>query len=221
MKILSTEDSPSIHTSEEVRDIIISAVVLGVAFTIAFLGGPERFLFILQPSFILYFIPTTLLALLSIVAKEVSQKNAARALESHAFYDIWTPGIILSILSSFLGFVIAAVGGIKVATEYTERYGRWTINLTPKQMGIIATLGPIVYMGISLGFVMLSPLSPTIASGKNVFLLAANMNITLALFSMIPIDPLDGEKILRWNFLIWFFLILMGFAVVGMIRGIL
>ena len=220
MKILKTREDTDTFTTEEIRDIIISSVVLGFSFTLAFFGGSERFSFLFRPGFIAYFIPTTALVLVSLSAKHVSQKNAGRAMESHVFYRLWTPGIILAILSSLLGFVIAAVGGIKVGTEYAERHGRWRINLTPKQMGILATLGPLVYISIALGFLMLSPLSPMIG-GQNLFITSSEINITLALFSMIPLRPLDGEKIARWNMVIWAFLLLMSFAVLGMLKGII
>lgn len=220
MKVLKTQNDNDTFTTQEIRDIVISSVVLGFSFTLAFFGEGDRFSFLFQPQFIAYFLPTTVVILASITAKDVSQKNVARALESHSFYKLWTPGTILAILSSFLGFVIAAVGGIQVGTEYSERHGRWRINLTPKQMGILATMGPLVYMAVSLGFLMLSPISPTIAS-QNLFMVASEINITMAIFSMIPISPLDGEKVARWNLIIWSFLLFMSLAVLAMLKGLI
>ncbi|MDY6771185.1 MAG: metalloprotease [Candidatus Nanohaloarchaea archaeon] len=220
MKIISGEGQTAYeHTSEEVRDLIVSAVALSFAFTLTVFGGDRTFSFVLQPSFLKYFLITGVVVGLSLVAKEMAQKGTSRALESYATYEIWPPGIVIAILSSFLGVVFAAVGGIVISSEYTERAGRWQINLSPQQMGIIASIGPLVNLTVGMGLVMLSPLVPMFGLERNIFLIGGEINALLALFAMVPFGPVDGKKVLRWNTVIWLFIVAMSLAVFALTRG--
>lgn len=218
MRLLGDGQGAYEHSTDELRDLIVSTVALGFAFTLAIFGGPDKFAFVLEPAFIQYFVFTTFIVGLSLVAKEMAQKGTSRALESHATYHMWSPGIIISVLSSFLGVVFAAVGGMRIASEYTERAGRWQINLSPKQMGIIASIGPLMSLGLGMSMLMLSPLVPAVL-GENLFIIGAEINALLALFSMVPFGPIDGSKVLRWNSVIWLFIAAMSLAVFALSRG--
>lgn len=219
MKILGEGTGAYEHSHEELRDLILSIVALGFAFTLALFGGSNTFSYVLDPGFIPNFLLVTVIVGLSIVAKEMAQKGTSRALESHATYHIWSPGVIIAILSSFLGIVFAAVGGMKLASEYTERAGRWQINLSPKQMGIISSIGPLMSLSIAMSLLMLSPLSPTFGLERNLFFLSAEINALIALFSMVPFGPVDGNKVLRWSITIWLFIAVMSLAVFALSRG--
>jgi len=207
------------HSPDELRELIISTVALGFAFTLAIFGGNNKFTYVLEPTFIQHFIFTTVLVGLSLVAKEMAQKGTSRALESHATYRMWSPGIIVSVLSSFLGIVFAAVGGMQISSENTERAGRWQINLSPKQMGIIASIGPLMSLAIGMSLLMLSPIVPSFGLERNLFVIGAEINAVLALFSMVPFGPVDGDKVLRWNVTIWLFIGAMSLAVFALSRG--
>lgn len=219
MKLLGDGEGAYEHNPEELRDLIVSTIALGFAFTLAIFGGSDKFSYVLEPRFISAFLLTTVIVGLSLVAKEMSQKGTARALESHATYEMWSPGIIISILSSFLGIVFAAVGGMRLASEYTERAGRWQINLSPKQMGIIASIGPLMSLSIGMSLLMLSPVLPTFGLERNIYFIGAEINALIALFSMVPFGPVDGNKVLRWNITIWLFIAGMSLAVFALSQG--
>lgn len=208
------------HTGEEIQELIISSLALSIAFTVAIFGGNSPIQFIMSLDFVLHFIMIVPIVVASILAKEMAQKGTARAFESHVRYEMWSPGIVLSVLSSFLGVVVAAVSGLRVMTEYAERYARWRIELNPKHMGIVASIGPLMSISLAMASLMLSPLSPMVL-GENVLTLAAEINAYIVLFSLVPASPLDGDKILRWSVSLWFFMIAMGLAVLGLVTGII
>ncbi|MCJ7429454.1 MAG: hypothetical protein MUP66_03625 [Candidatus Nanohaloarchaeota archaeon QJJ-5] len=216
--ITDTGSSVYDHSIDEVQDIIISSLALSIAFTVALFGGSDPIGFIMSAGFLSHFILVVPLVVSAIVAKEMAQKGTARAFESHARYEMWSPGIVISVLSSFLGVVVAAVSGVKIMTEYAERYARWRIELNPKHMGIVASIGPLMSISLAMGCLMLSPLSPMVL-GENVLSLAAEINAYIVLFSLVPASPLDGDKILRWSVGLWVFMIAMGLAVLGLIAG--
>jgi len=219
MKVLSEQRSDEYqHTYDEVRDILISILALGFAFTVAFFGEGNRYEFALQLSFLPYFLVTTIIVAISVVAKEMAQKATARALESHVRYELWSPGVVLALVTSIWGVVFAAVNGTKISTEYAERYARWRITLTPRHLGIIASIGPLMNIALAMAFFMLSPVIPTIL-GQDMMQVAAQINAYLALFAMVPFNPIDGAKVLRWSAAIWFFNILMSIAVIALTFG--
>ncbi|MEM2303308.1 MAG: hypothetical protein QXT96_04145, partial [Candidatus Bathyarchaeia archaeon] len=69
--------------------------------------------------------------------------------------------------------------------------------------GKIAFAGPltniiqaILYVAL-LKFYANSPLTAV------AFFVLASLNLSLALFNLIPIDPMDGAKVFRWSKSIW------------------
>lgn len=218
--ITDTGSSVYDHTGEEIQEIIISSLALSIAFTVALFGNETPIGFIMSPAFLYHFILVAPLVISSIVAKEMAQKGTARAFESHVRYEMWSPGIVISVMSSFLGIVVAAVSGVKVMTEYAERYARWRVELNPKNMGIVASIGPLMSISLAMACLMLSPLSPVVL-GENILTLGAEINAYIVLFSLVPTSPLDGDKILRWSIGLWFFMIMMGLAVLGLIMGLI
>ncbi|MBX3355500.1 MAG: site-2 protease family protein [Phycisphaeraceae bacterium] len=69
---------------------------------------------------------------------------------------------------------------------------------------IVAVAGPLVNIGLALALILLTALwmrfgtgSPQTLAGVYTFLIVgASLNITLALFNMLPLPPLDGSRIL-------------------------
>jgi len=218
MKLLSEEPRAHTHTAAEIRDILVSALILGFAFTVSLFSSSNPLNFILDPGFITPFLFTTFIVAASIIAKEMAQKGAARTMHSHATYRLWAPGALISVLSSFLPVVFAVVSGMKIGTEYAERHGKWRINLTTRQIGIIGIIGPLMSISIAMGLIMLSPLVGSVG-GLNLFIAAAEINILIGLFALLPVGFLDGKKIIRWEVGLWIFLFLMALAVLALAKG--
>jgi Zn-dependent protease len=111
-----------------------------------------------------------------------------------AEFRMWPQGLILAlVLSAFTGFVFAAPGA-----TYIEGYG-----IEKRQNGIISVAGPLTNIVIALLFL---PLIFINGGSPIVFMagyLGSYINIFLGAFNMLPVMPLDGAKVWRWNKLIW------------------
>lgn len=194
------------YTDEEVKDLILSTLGLGLAFAIVFFGGPDRVAFVTDPAILPAFIVSSILVGVSFVPHEMSHRAAARVVEAYAEYELWRPGVLLAIATSLFGVVFAAAGGIKMYTLEGERYGRWHPELSPHHIGLVAAVGPLMNVSMAMAFFFLSSGFNVSLLGVNVFGVGAGINAYLALFSMVPVHPMDGYKVLRWNIPFYFFM---------------
>lgn len=108
--------------------------------------------------------------------------------------------LVLSLLISFLGFVIIAPGAVFILGRVTTR-----------QNGIISVVGPIVNLVLALAFLPLLLLFPQ-GLLHDVGLFGFVINSWLALFNMIPVSVLDGRKVWLWNKAVFF--VVIGLSVV-------
>ncbi len=201
------------HKPGEIKDMFYSAIILGIAFNIGIFGRGNPFEFITEWYFFFYFVPTFLIVLVSLFIKDYSQKSIAKQLESFVRFEMWVPGGVIAFLSSFLGIVVAAVGGVKASADYRSRYGRWVVNMTSQQLGIISMSGIFTYIFIALFFVLLAPTVPLYIMGKNILMVGFEINLMLSIFSLVPIKPLDGENLLRWSVFMWISLLVMSLVI--------
>ena len=121
--------------------------------------------------------------------KVVAQRYGARA-EFRAFNGM----LLLAIGMSFFGFLLAAPGAVFIQ-------GRLSRN----QHGKIALAGPLVNLILALGFLVFLIFIP----GNLLLKFGFSINAWLAIFNMLPFMPFDGVKILHWNKLIYFFVVLL------------
>ncbi len=187
---------------DEFRDIVISTLGLGVAFTIMLFGAPDRLGFLFSPEFVPAFIATTVLVAVSFAPHEMAHRVTARAIEAYAEYEMWTPGVILAVLTSFLGVAVAAVGGVVLSYNPSDRYGRWS-GFNPKQHGIIAVVGPLINLSLAVIFAFAANVFDPTLQGHNLLVLGARINSFLAVFNLLPFYPLDGYRVLRWDEVLW------------------
>jgi len=99
---------------------------------------------------------------------------------------------------SFLGFIIAAPGAVMISGPVGRR-----------RNGKISMAGPLTNIVLALLFFILSFLTvrgiinvPGII--KPVLFLGFFINSLLALFNMIPLGNFDGRKVLTWNKVVYF-----------------
>ncbi|WP_370004437.1 site-2 protease family protein [Methanothermobacter sp. KEPCO 2] len=168
----------------EVRDILISMVVIAGVFSYVFSGRN------LQVALIL--LPATLVTVgLGFVLHEIAHKLMAIRYGFWAEYRLWLEGLILALVTSYFGFVFAAPGAVYIHGNYIER----DVN------GKISIAGPLTNIMLALIFLMASSVLPSPL--RDVAVLGYAVNSFLALFNLIPIAVLDGAKVFRWNPLIW------------------
>lgn len=173
--------------TEEIRDIIISTIALGLIFSI----GPDF-------SFTEAAMITAIVAL-SFIPHELAHKFAAVHYKCFAQYEMWRNGLIMALLLAVAtngGFVFAAPGAVVIYTVYQSRHGLHQIVLSPKQNGLISIAGPLTNISIALLFFVFAP---NFLLTKNI----VHINIFLAAFNLLPIPPLDGSKVFYWNKFVW------------------
>lgn len=116
------------------------------------------------------------------LAHELSHRHFARKFGKHAEFRANNRMLIIAILMSFFGFIIAAPGAVLISGFVSKREG-----------GIIASAGPSANLILALIFLPLVFVIPTIAY------YGLMINAWLALFNLIPFRGFDGHKIIEWS----------------------
>ena len=181
----------------EVRDIVLSMLVIAIAF--AWPGFPLPAL----TKIALTFAAVIIAVGTGFILHELAHKYTAIHYGCHSEYFAWPYGLALALALSFLtngGFVFAAPGAVYIAGEINRR-----------QNGIISIAGPLVNILLAiLFFVVLAFVVPLLASNVEIAMIAATIafigmrvNFFLAAFNLLPFGPLDGTKVISWNPIVW------------------
>lgn len=172
-------------TSREIRDLIISMVIITVLFAYIFSGRT-------LPSFSL--IVVTFIAVgLGFILHELAHKFVAMRYGFWAEYHLWVEGLIFAIITAALGFLFVAPGAVYIHGEYISR----------EQNGKISASGPATNLILAGLFFLLLYYFPWGGLITLIGVLGFYVNSFLAMINLIPISMLDGAKIIRWNPIIW------------------
>lgn len=173
-------------SEKEIFHIAISIVVLTFAFSFAFSGSALEFskkdygemMVILTVSFFA--------VLTGFLLHELAHKISAQKYGCWAEYRYSEQGLLFTFLSSLVGFLIAVPGAVYIDG-----------NINDKQNGVISLAGPTTNILIALVFLPFIYLTESLINLIITFI--CFINLFLALFNMLPIPPLDGSKVIRWN----------------------
>lgn len=174
-----------IFSKEEIRDIIISVVVVSIVFAYPRFGN-----------FLLY---SFVIVIVAFLFHELAHKFVARKFSCHAFYKMWPMGLAMGLILMFIGFRFVAPGAV-VINPY--RFGRWGYknrHITFVELGKIAAAGPAVNLFFAGFFYLI---------GGNIFSFMSFINGWLAFFNLLPVAPLDGQKIFGWKPWLWLVMII-------------
>ena len=125
------------------------------------------------------------------VFHELSHKFMAQRYGFWAEFRMWPMGLVLALVSSLVGFVFAAPGATYISGA----------NISKTENGKISLAGPLMNVGIAMLFIPLLFVGPGLL--RDVGSIGVPVNIFLALFNLLPIGPLDGAKVMRWNVFVW------------------
>ncbi len=179
------------NSSREIVHIVASLVVLTIAFTYPELS-PELMAIVafgVGTGFILH---------------ELAHKFTAQRYGYVADYEASPTGLILALGLSFItrgGFVFAAPGAVMIRGK-KAMYGYYDTVQTEKEFAYISVSGAVVNLLLAIMFLVVS-LFITEPLASKVLWWSAFINVFLAGFNMLPLGPLDGAKVWRYNPVLW------------------
>lgn len=217
----------------ERKDLLVAWIALAIAFTLALctgVGGLVSYISSLvsgQPvefnatRLLIAFLAALIIVGLSFIGHELAHKFTAMHFGFWSEFRKSNPMLVMSVcLAALLGVVFAAPGATLISTDGKP--------LSKKENGIISVAGPLTNIILLIIFAALMILGVALEGGNIVnggffytmtpagflFYLGYSgwlVNAMFAFFNMLPVGPLDGKKILRWNPLV--FLIVIAAAV--------
>jgi Zn-dependent protease len=179
-------------TGKEIRDLIISFIVIALGFTILYSNGDY--------SNIGLVFPIVMIGVgAGFIFHELGHKFVAMHYGYYAEYELWPTGLLIALASSFFGFIFAAPGAVVIYSNGMEE----------KTNGIISIAGPIVNIILGLIFFLILVSLGDFAYTETGYLVAltcvlgTRINFFLAAFNLLPIPPLDGSKVMAWSVPVW------------------
>jgi Zn-dependent protease len=123
-----------------------------------------------------------------------AQRITALQIGYRAEYKMFTFGLMFGLILVFLSrgkiWWIILPGGIIVHHMAGHRLGWWRYGLNYFGQGFIALMGPVATMVLAAVFRMLNSLMPNPLLQKAVI-----FNVIFAICTMLPIPPLDGNRV--------------------------
>jgi Zn-dependent protease len=179
---------------EEIKELGIAMGVITLAFAAVFSGNflwggsfsPLAFIVVLPFAFVATFT--------GFLLHELAHKISANHYGYPAAFSYNKRYLILGAFISFvLGILFAAPGAVFI-------YGR----PTRKENGIISAAGPMT--NLVIGFISLG--AALLISGLVNFLgyglfYVGIINLIIGAFNMVPVMPLDGSKVWKWNKMVY------------------
>jgi Zn-dependent protease len=134
-------------------------------------------------------------ALTGFLAHELAHKVVAQRLGFWAEFRMSPVGLLFSFVTAIFGFLFAAPGATVVGGMGDARNWGRTSLAGPALNLVEGSVFAVVGLALNAGDVF---------SGAVVFLvLLAFINGWFATFNLLPLGPLDGRKVLRWDTRIW------------------
>lgn len=196
----------NLSSAREVREILIADIVLILAFSLTITGGITAFTSNYGSALhtFLYYLPIAALGVsLSFILHELMHKFMAQRYGAIAEFRTSFIGLGITIASAAFGFLLGIPGATMI---YTNRF-------TDKENGIVSLVGPLtnfVVFGFFaiLGFLLFgigffTGKVPVNSYAATAISFVIYISILLAFFNMLPIFPLDGSKVLRWNKIVY------------------
>ncbi len=143
---------------------------------------------------------------------ELAHKFVAQRYGYWAEYRANWSGLALMIAMSFMGFIFAAPGAVMIrkaaamTQPYSEMVDSWQLEQKEKrEMLWISLAGPMTNLILMALFFVLLLASATAPDRflVNAAYFAFYINLILAAFNLIPVDPFDGGKIFRASRTVW------------------
>jgi hypothetical protein len=167
---------------------LLGAVIFGAAYTFISLSS---FGHIIEVFAIL-----TLIGGVVVIVPKGVQYFAANKAGMSAEYRLWWGGMLIIFLTTWATSVLGGnIFGqpVRTAIEREDDYEK-------KKLALIMLAGPLVSLILSASFFLLYLMKGTYAS---LALTGLTMSLLTSLVSFMPISPMEGERVFKWNKLVW------------------
>jgi Zn-dependent protease len=184
----------------EAFDIIVSVLAIALVFTFYQLGLK------LDPSTFLFFMAAAIITLGSgFVLHELAHKYFAIRYGARARFQAWPAGLALALVVAVVPQIIWGPGAgiFFIAPGAVYIYAMRPISI--KENGIISLAGPATNWALSILFLAPLLFLDMPLQLARVFAIGVAVNGWLSLFNLIPFFPLDGSKVLAWDWKVWLF----------------
>lgn len=176
---------------DEKKALLLAVIIVSWAF-----GGK----LLIQRGDLYGFMLSSLVVTISFLPHELAHRYFARKYGCYSRFVLDPLGSALTFLSGFMPFIkIIIPGYVFISMPYYDRV------YTKKIMGIVSAAGPVVNLVFSvISYLVYTTLYQYLSWGIALFLFfMANINAWIAFFNLLPIPPLDGIKVIRWNPITW------------------
>ena len=158
----------------EIYEIAKALFAVSLMFALAYAGFSLN---------LVYIFPMILFTVgIGFVLHELGHKFLAQKYGCWAEFRSDNQMLLVGLLISVTGFVLAAPGGVYIRGATKSQHGR------------IALAGPLVNIVLASLFGILNLLFPSM-----IFKFGFSINALLGLFNLIPFPPFDGHAVLQWN----------------------
>jgi Zn-dependent protease len=158
----------------EKKELVKAWLATSLAFGIIIYGSENSFIFSIAVA--------ACTVGLGFMLHELAHRALARKMGKHAEFRANNSMLILAILMSFFGFIIAAPGAVHIS-GFGNR----------KQIGMTASAGPLTNLVLAILFIPFIWVIPKIA------FYGFMINAWMGLFNLIPMPGFDGQKIIEWS----------------------
>jgi len=162
-------------STPEIKELLKAWIAVSFIFALAYSGFNANLPFALVLSFVT--------AGIAFVLHELAHKYIAQYYSCYAEFRANDQALIIGLVLSIFGFVLAAPGAVCVRGASKEQHGR------------IALAGPLA--NIILALISSALLSNGIAPTISMY--AFKINALLAVFNLLPLPAFDGRAVFDWN----------------------
>ncbi len=180
-------------SKREILDLIKAWFVISLAFAVLYQDS-------MRLGYLSLFIVCLFTVGLGFLLHELAHKSVAERYGFFAEFVSFDFMLFIALIGSLFGFIFAAPGAVFI-------HG----NISKKKNGIISVAGPI--MNIILAIIFFVMLKINLFNDFSD--IGFRINSYLALFNMLPIFMLDGQKVWSWNKGIFF--VIIGISVILML----